>query len=143
MADIALTELVDFGLASVVSRGGGTPDAGTLWAVAPGQWLAFAQTAAPDWAEALGEALAGVADVIDQSSAYVLWHVTGADAQRLLQKGLSVDLAALEPGTTVVSAIAHIGVIVHCPALGTFHLATFRSFALSLRDWLDASIAAL
>ena len=143
MADITLTELADFGLASVVARHGGIPDAGTLWAVAPGQWLAFAASAAPDWAETLGERLVGVADVVDQSSAYVLWQVSGADAQSLLQKGLPVDLAALTPGATAVSAIAHIGVIVHCPAPGTYHLASFRSFALSLRDWLDASIAAL
>ena len=91
----------------------------------------------------LGERLSGVADVVDQSSAYVLWQVSGADAQRLLQKGLPVDLAELTPGATVVSTIAHIGVIVHCPAPCTYHLASFRSFALSFRGWLDASIAAL
>lgn len=169
MADIALTEMIDFGLASVLSRaevkekepsplpfrggagGGGSPlgrspEAEGLeefWAVAPGQWLAFAATAAPDWAETLGERLAGVADVIDQSSAYVLWQVTGGDAQRLLQKGLPVDLAALAPGATVVSAIAHIGAIVHCRAPDSYYIAVFRSFALSFRNWLDASVAAL
>ena len=146
MADIAVTEVLDFGLANVlpVPGVGALDDAGvTLWPVAPGQWLAYAQTAVPDWAETLGEQLSGHATVVDQSSAYVLWRINGADAQRLLQKGVPVDLATLSPGAVVVSAIAHIGVIVHCVAHDQFHLAVFRSFALSLRDWLNASVASL
>jgi sarcosine oxidase subunit gamma len=146
VADIALSERVDFGLASILPHAGiGAEALGavTLWPVAPGQWLAHADAAAPDWADTLGERLADVAVVVDQSSAYVLWHIAGADAQRLLQKGLPVDLANLAPGAVIVGAIAHIGVIVHCLAPDRFHLAVFRSFALSFRDWLQASIAAL
>lgn len=146
MADIARTEQVDFGLANILPRPGAAPPdlaPDTLWPVAPGQWLAFADSAAPDWAEALGERLAGVATVIDQSSAYVVWQITGRDAQRLLQKGLPLDLAVLPPGGVAVSAIAHIGVIVQCLSPDSYRLATFRSFAHSLRDWLDTSVAAL
>lgn len=143
MADIALIEQTGFGLASVIAHGAAVFDTAGLWPVAPGQWLAHAEAASPDWAERLGDDLAGRATVIDQSSAYVLWQVTGADAQRLLQKGLPVDLATLTPGAVVVSAIAHIGVIVECAAPDRYHLAVFRSFAHSFRDWLQAGIAAL
>ena len=81
--------------------------------------------------------------MVDQSSAYSLLQITGADARRLLQKGVPVDLSALAPGAVVVSVIAHVGVIVHQIGPESFHLAIFRSFAGGFRDWLDASIAAL
>ncbi len=143
MADIALFEAADFGLASVSSSGAVPSDTAAMWPVAPGQWLAYTETASPDWAETLGEQLAGVASVVDQSSAYAQWRITGADARRLLQKGLSVDLSVMAPGAVLVSAIAHVGVIVHCAAPETMHVFVFRSFAANFRDWLDASIAAL
>ena len=66
-----------------------------------------------------------------------------ADAQRLLQKGLPVDLAVLAPGAIVVGMIAHLGVIVQCAAPASYKLAVFRSFTNAMRHWLDASIAAL
>ncbi|KUR76593.1 sarcosine oxidase subunit gamma [Novosphingobium sp. Fuku2-ISO-50] len=170
MVDVSVRELAGFGLANVLPRAGIGPDAlGTalglrvisapvssegvasegaglaLWGTGPGQWLAFADAAAPDWAEALGDRLAGLAAVVDQSSAYTLLQITGADARRLLQKGVPVDLSALAPGAgaVVVSVIAHVGVIVHQTGPESFHLAIFRSFAGGFRDWLDASIAAL
>jgi len=143
VADIALIEQTGFGLANIVTHGGAAFDIDGSWPVAPGQWLAYADVASPDWAERLADGLAGRATVIDQSSAYVLWLVIGTDAQRLLQKGLPVDLTTLVPGAAVVSVIAHIGVIVHCPAPNHYHLAVFRSFAHSFRDWLQAGVAAL
>ena len=163
MADISVDELVGFGLANVLVRKGTGPDAlgaalgfAVVWGpvasqgpgiallgTGPGQWLAYTDQAAPDWAATLGETLSGVATVVDQSSAYTLLRIAGADAHRLLQMGLPVDLSVPAPGAVVVSAIAHIGVIVHQVAPESFHLAVFRSFAASLRDWLDASIASL
>ncbi len=163
MVDISVNQMTGFGLANVLPRGGVGPDAVgaalgfavaagpvassgdtiALWGNAPGQWLAYADVAAPDWADRLGETLADTAAVVDQSSAYSLFHVTGGDAQRLLQKGLPVDLTALAPGAIVVSTIAHLGVIVQCAAPGDYKLATFRSFTNGMRHWLDASIAAL
>lgn len=163
MVDVSVRELAGFGLANVLPRAGIGPDALgaalgfavisapvasegaglALWGTGPGQWLAFADAAAPDWAEALGDRLAGLAAVVDQSSAYTLLQITGADARRLLQKGVPVDLSALAPGAVVVSVIAHVGVIVHQIGPESFHLAIFRSFVGGFRDWLDASIAAL
>jgi sarcosine oxidase subunit gamma len=123
----------------IASQGAGV----TLLGTGPNQWLAYADDAAPDWAETLGDTLAGVAGVVDQSSAYTLWQITGANARRLLQKGVPVDLWAIVPGAVVVSAIAHLGVIIHHTAPDSFHVFVFRSFAINFRDWLDASIAAL
>ncbi|WP_420384388.1 sarcosine oxidase subunit gamma [Novosphingobium sp.] len=163
MVDISVQQLTGFGLANVLPRRGVAPDAiGTalgmtvgegpvtsvgetlaLWGNAPGQWLAYTGIASTDWADDLAHKLAGTAAVVDQSSAYVLFNLTGIDAQRLLQKGLPVDLATLEPGAVVVSTIAHLGVIVQFGAPGDYFLATFRSFTGALRHWIDASIAAL
>jgi len=163
VVDVSVEQLTGFGLANVLPRGGkdadavgavlgfevgagpvtSTGDAVALWGNAPGQWLAYVDAAAPDWPDRLGDQLADCAAVVDQSSAYSVFHVTGRDAQRLLQKGLPVDLTMLAPGAVVVSTIAHLGVIVQFAAADTYKLATFRSFTNGLRHWLDASIPAL
>lgn len=165
MADVAIGEAVHFGLASVLPYAGVGPaalsaalgfevvsapvesagDGVTLWGTGPNQWLAHTSVAAPDWAEALGKTLSGVAAVVDQSGAYAGLSISGSDARRLLQKGLAIDLSpqVFVPGAVAVSVIAHIGVIVHHAAPGTYDLAVFRSFSTSFREWLDAAVAAL
>jgi len=163
VADISVSDLAGFGLANVLPRRGIAPDAVggalgfavvsgpvtsqgrdiALLGTGPNQWLAFADAASPDWAGMLGDTLANVAGVVDQSSAYVGWRITGADARQVLQKGLPVDLATIAPGAVVVSTIAHLGVIVHCTAPERFDIFVFRSFAINFREWLDASIAAV
>jgi len=163
VADISVSERAAFGLASVLPRRGVGPDALNaalgfavvsgpvasqgeaivLLGTGPGQWLAYGDAAPPNWAEVLGETLAGVAAVVDQSSAYTVLQIAGADARRLLQKGLPVDLATFVPGAVAVSAIAHLGVILYYADPDCFHVFVFRSFTGSFREWLDASIAAL
>ncbi|WP_353230919.1 sarcosine oxidase subunit gamma family protein [Novosphingobium sp.] len=165
MADVRVSELAGYGLASVMLRPGVDPavlgaalgiavatgprasmgDGIALWGSGPGQWLAHVDMAAPDWADALGDRLTGVAAVVDQSGAYTLFDLAGTDAAAVLQMGLPVDLspAALAADAVVVSVIAHIGVIVHRVAPDHFHLAVFRSFTESFREWLNATIAAL
>ena len=84
MADVAIGEAVHFGLASVLPYAGVGPaalsaalgfevvsapvesagDGVTLWGTGPNQWLAHTSVAAPDWAEALGKTLSGVAAVV-------------------------------------------------------------------------------
>lgn len=149
MADIAIIERTGFGLATVLLAHGaeGPVQASdlTLLPTGRGVWLAYAPDAAPDRADGLALRLEGRAHVVDQSAAYVLFAVSGADACRLLQKGMSVDLDPLvwPPGAVVVSAIAHIGVIAHRIDLYHIHLFTARSSAASLRHWLGAACAAL
>lgn len=164
MAEVSITRLAGFGLATILPAKGVEPaqigaalgiplapgarasgdGALALLGTGPGQWLACAKAAAPDWADALGERLAGLAGVVDQSGGYELFCLSGADALRVVQKGMPVDLspAAFAPGAVAVSAIAHIGVIVHHVAPGVLHLAVFRSFAASFLHWLDETARA-
>ena len=145
MADIRMSEIAGHGLASVVLRGSSLPDLGavTLWPTGPGQWLAHADDAAPDWADALAVRAGEHAAVIDQSGAYRLFAIEGADAHAFLQKAMAVDLSAhaFPEGAVVVSMIAHIGVIARHDGPGRFTIAVFRSFADSFVEWFDHAVA--
>ena len=152
MADITFQELTGFGLATVLPHRGKEAETATLagsgltlWATGPGQSLAFAPHAEPAWGEALEERLAPTAHVIDQSSGYSIFALSGCDAARMLQKGLPIDLSdhRFPVDHVAVSVIAHIGVIVHRAAPDLFHVATFRSFADSFHHWLDLTAATL
>lgn len=165
MADVRIERLSGYGLAHVLPlRGkvaanlgaglGFVPAEGArasgdaalgLWSTAPGQWLAFAPAAAPGWIEDLATRLDGMAHVVEQTGGYTVFALAGADARRLLQKGLPVDLspATFAPGAIAVSVIGHIGVIVHAAAPDLFHVAVFRSFTAAFQHWLEVSAAAL
>ena len=118
----------------------------SLIGVAPGGWLARAEGADADWAEALAGNLAGLASVTDLSGSYRLFRIAGDHAPRLLRRGAFVDFhpAAFAPGSVAVTVIAHIGVIIRqlddTPA---YELAVFRSLGESLRHWLDTTAATL
>lgn len=148
MADITITEPTGWGLASVLPMRGQAfrpeaPTGVTLLPTGPEQWLAVLPGAAPGWITALAEDLAGIANVIDQSAAYLPFVIGGADGRRLVQKGLAIDIspAAFPCGAVVVSAIGHIGVVAHHAASDRFHLLAPRSYAASFRHWLDAARA--
>jgi sarcosine oxidase subunit gamma len=117
-------------------------DAMTLIGVGPGSWLALGQNGQAGWAAGLGETLAGLASVTDQSSGYVIFRLSGQGAAALLQKGAFVDLdpVTFVAGTAATTVIAHIGVIIwKVDDLPTFDVALFRSFAGSFRDWIAAN----
>ncbi|HWU01724.1 MAG TPA: sarcosine oxidase subunit gamma family protein [Novosphingobium sp.] len=165
MAEFTCIEQTGFGLANILPRRGASADmlgaalganiapgarashgdGITLLGTAPGQWLAYAPAAQGGWADTLATRLEGTAGVVDQSAGYVLYTLAGADAARLLQKGLSVDMseAAMPVDSVVVSVIAHIGVIVHRAGPATFHIAIFRSFAGAFGHWLEAAASSL
>ena len=165
MADVAIGEAVHFGLASVLPYAGVGPaalsaalgfevvsapvesagDGVTLWGTGPNQWLAHTSVAAPDWAEALGKTLSGVAAVVDQSGAYAGLSISGSDARRLLQKGLPIDLSpqVFVPGAVAVSVIAHIGVIIRQIDETSFDVSVFRSLGESFHHWLTTAAATL
>lgn len=145
MADITLSEATGFGMATVLGDADCAVPGVTLLHTAPGVWLAYAAEGGPNWADALAARLAGRAHVVDQSGAYGLFVLEGAEGWRLLQKGLPVDLdpAIFSPGGVVVGVIAHIGVVLHHAAPGRLHLFTYRSFVGSLRHWLEMAHAGL
>jgi methylglutamate dehydrogenase subunit D len=108
----------------------------------PGVWLAVAENGRADWADWLGETLAGLASVSDQSGGYAVFRVSGSGASALLQKGAAIDLDPVVfcVGAAATTVIGHVGVILWKVDDGpTFDVALFRSFADSFRDWTLAN----
>ena len=114
----------------------------TLVGTGPGVWLAIAEDGRTDWADWLGDTLAGLASVSDQSAGYAVFRIGGAGASELLQKGAAIDLdpVAFGVGAAATTVIGHIGVILWKVDDGpTFDVALFRSFTDSFRDWIAAN----
>jgi heterotetrameric sarcosine oxidase gamma subunit len=133
----ALTERL--GLAPPEGPQAARDDETTLIGVGPGAWLAIDERGRAGWAAGLGERLAGIASVTDQSSGYVIFRLSGEGAGALLQKGAFIDLdpVAFACGVAATTVIAHIGVIIwKVDDAPTFDVALFRSFAGSFRDWI-------
>lgn len=149
MAEIAIMEETGFGLASILPMRGVSkpdmPEGVAVLEIGPDVWLGFAPIGGAGWAQELASHLSGQAWVVDQSGGYRLFALTGADAGRLLQKGLPVDLApsTFPPGAVIVSAIAHIGVTLRHVTPGLYHMFAPRSMGASLLHWLETTSEAL
>ncbi len=113
-AGVTLTELTDFGLASVLARKGraadvarlvlsahgvelpATPrmveagDASFVWS-GPGHWLVLSAQAA-DLESRIHRHLGDTASVFDQSDSRILLELAGPRARDVLAKGVSIDL---------------------------------------------------
>ena len=116
-------------------------ETGLIWS-GPGQWLALAPARGD--LDGLGAALTGLAVVADQSDGRAVLRLSGPDARRALEKGVSVDLHphAFGPGRTAVTAVAHIGVqLWQRDDRPIYEIAVARSFAGSLWSWLDEAAA--
>lgn len=120
---------------------GETSSSITFIGTGPNVWLAVKSDANADWVSALGEDLAAHAAVSDQSSAYAILRLRGAEARELLQRGVSIDLHpnTFQPGAAAVTDIAHIGVILIASHNNGFDVAIFRSYAGSFWHWLSVS----
>lgn len=167
-AAVSVSEVRGLGLATVMARRGGEAALAQAvkrsWAidlldrpgwtqgeslelvgVAPATWLAIGRGAEAFWAARLGEALGGIASVSDQSGAYGVLRLAGPAARELLQSGLFIDLdeAVFAPGSAVVSAIDHMGIVLwRLEGEAGFELAAFRSQAESFAHWLEAAASA-
>lgn len=146
MAEFTMTERTGLALATVMARKGADHAAIRFAAscelipAGPGTWLAEGE------ADVLGERLAGLACVSDQSGGYVVLRFTGPSARALLQKGVAIDLdpSVFGPGSAAVTVIAHIGVILRqVDTAPTYDLALFRSFAGSFRHWVATAAQGL
>lgn len=116
-------------------------ETGLIWS-GPGQWLALAPTRRD--LDGLGAALTGLAAVADQSDGRAVLRLSGPDARRALEKGVSVDLhpRTFGSGRTAVTAVAHIGVqLWQRDDRPTYEIAVARSFAGSLWSWLEEAAA--
>jgi methylglutamate dehydrogenase subunit D len=112
-------------------------------ATGPGAWLAVNEAGPGDWAQSLGEVLAGLASVSDQSDGYVAIRLEGPKVADVLAKGVFLDLhpSTFPVGASAGTVIAHMGVILWRREELVFDLLTFRSFAASLWHWLEESAA--
>ncbi|GJE73798.1 MULTISPECIES: sarcosine oxidase subunit gamma [Methylorubrum] len=116
-------------------------ETGLVWS-GPDQWLALAPARGD--LDGLGAALQNLAAVADQSDGRAVLRLSGPDARRVLEKGVSVDLhpRAFAAGRTAVTAVAHIGVqLWQRDDRPTYELAVARSFAGSLWSWLEEAAA--
>jgi len=158
-------EIDNFGLATVLARKGNgaaeignalgaevavgprfIPGSTTLLGCGPGHWLAFTERSEPGWHQAVAGMLKGLASVSDQSSGYVVHRLSGPAARQVLQRGAPVDLdpSVFGPGMVATTVIAHITVTIwQVDDAPTYFIAFFRSYARSLRHWVELTAAAL
>lgn len=110
----------------------------------PTQWLIISQYGREKWATKLATAIDNSASQFDQSAGYGLITLSGSNSQRVLQKGLFVDLevALAADGSSFSSVIAHVPVIVGRTGPDTFIIAVPRSYGSSFWHWLESAAAA-
>jgi sarcosine oxidase subunit gamma len=119
-----------------------------LLGIGPAAWLAIQDPGDSGFATKLKAAVGDAASVADQTDAYVVHRLSGAQVREALAKGFPIDLheRAFAPGAVAVTAVAHLGAIIwrldDGPAgTPTFEIAVFRSLAGSFRRWLEDSAA--
>jgi heterotetrameric sarcosine oxidase gamma subunit len=108
-----------------------------IMAIAPGTFLI--EAGEPDIAGKLAEIIeTAVGTVTNLSDSRVALVVAGAGAERLLSKGLAIDLdlGRFPVGRVLQSTIDEIGIIIRRVAALEFDLYVYQSFALDLRGWL-------
>ena len=163
---VVITERQDMSLASILARRGASGSAIgraigidmpvgprsafgedlTVIGSGPETWLACRPNAPSNWCAAMEQGLAGLASVSDQSGAYRMFRVTGADARTLLQRGVAIDLdrSVFVAGSVAFAAIAHLDIILSCREDGeSYEVAIYRSYAESFMRWLDTAVAGL
>lgn len=98
----------------------------------PGQWFAVGGT------KNVAPALAGLAEVVDQTHGRVRIGLSGAHAAEALAKGIAIDLdpAAFPVGAATPTLCGHIGVHLARTGETAFEMIVLRSYALSLWDSL-------
>lgn len=165
-AGVTLTELTDFGLASVLARKGraavvarlvlsqhgvelpATPrtveagDTSFVWS-GPGHWLVLSAQAA-DLESRMHLHLGDEASVFDQSDSRILLELAGPRARDVLAKGVSIDLdpAVFRPGDAAITTASHLGLVLwQVSAAPVYRLLTMRTYFGSFWHWFAASAA--
>ncbi|MEZ5478039.1 MAG: sarcosine oxidase subunit gamma family protein [Thiolinea sp.] len=113
-----------------------------LLGLQPDQWWVLA--AATEGASPLGpwrEQLGAVAHMTDQSDAWVMLRVSGAQSRKALERICMLDLhpANFGPGKASRTLMEHLGVVLCCEAEGQYLLLGARSSADSLLHALQVS----
>lgn len=165
---VAVREITNFSLASVVARKGqalaasaaaetafGTvlpskptcvtgPDLAFVWS-GPGHWLALGPETQASIEARLSAGLGERASVFDQSGSRVMLELAGPGVRDALAKGIELDLHphAFRPGDAAVTTASHIGVHLWQVADDpVYRLLVVRTYFSSFWNWLSASAAA-
>ena len=135
---------IDLPLTSRVAQHDGLAFVGS----GPGHWLVVADPSRAaedgDLETLLSLAFAGLATACEQTDSRVVLEVSGPAARATLAKGLPIDLhpRQLQPDDAVLCLAAHIGVqLWQTNNDPCYRLAVARSYAASLRRWLDKAAA--
>ena len=137
-------------------RGAAAPDCGAPWPeanglsetsalvlanVAPDAALAICPQEDAQWSDALRARINSQASVTDQSGAYRVLRLEGANARALLASGVFIDLdaTAFQAGAAAAVRCGHIAVILLHRANGAFEILVPRSYCESFLHWLNAS----
>lgn len=114
----------------------------------PGQWLAVAEAAIAEAAggiEArLAQPFAGLASIVEQSDARVLFEFGGPRARDALAKGLPIDLhpRVFGPGDVALSTATHVAIqLWQLDEQPSYLIAAPRGYADDVRQWLEESAA--
>jgi methylglutamate dehydrogenase subunit D len=105
-------------------------------------WMALG--ADPALAQILATLLDADASIIDQSDARIHFRISGTDATRTLEKGVTIDLhpRVFRPGAAAATLLAHIAVHVRkIDDTPVYAVYVSRAFAADLWHWLEASAA--
>lgn len=105
----------------------------------PGQWFALSDTAPGKLdLNALETALAGTADVVDQSSGRIRIAIDGRPVRDVLSKGIPIDLHTdkFTVGETATTLCGHLSVHLTRTATDRYEIIVLRSYALTLWESL-------
>lgn len=119
-----------------------TEDMTMLW-TGPGQWLAVSDTLEPPALAATLEEMLSASGtaVTDLSHSRTVVRVSGSCWRDLVAKGSPADMDAMVAGDCLMTLLGHFNVLVHCLDADRCDLYVFRSFGLSLWEWLSDAAA--
>ncbi len=109
--------------------------------VGPDAALAIGGQEDAQWADNLRARIGDKATLTDQSGAYRVLRLEGADVRALLASGIFIDLdpVAFPAGAAAAVRCGHIAVILLHRVDGAFEILVPRSYCASFLHWLNAS----
>ncbi len=118
-------------------------DRQSLW-LGPDHWLLASTTrAASDMIEHCAATLDGVLhNAVDQSAAFSVLRVAGADVRGVLASGAALDFRAssFPPGGCRPTRFAQVAVAIVATGADEFEIYVDRGYGKYLRDWLEDAV---
>jgi sarcosine oxidase subunit gamma len=122
-----------------------TKDGISFVGIAPGQWLAFAETQySHSFIGQLESCVGTLGAVVDQSDARAIVELSGPKVRSALSKGISIDLdeRMFGKGDAATTMAAQLWITLwQTDETPVFRIAIFRAYGSSLVDWISTSAA--